>query len=260
MNLLIDNVTLRSVNRRGLRAIVAVLVGMSSASFAETVDSPHPHSLSETDYLETHYAAGWDSRYYSEGRDALDGDPIAWWSAEAAHGIWAGGIWHGFSPEQNYDELQLWAGVSHSINNIAFSLAWRHLRFPFENSFDNEIGLGLTWDDFCGVCAFTADIYYSLEAEGWFSEFGWHRDILSTDRFALSLSGILGANQGYVTDGHDGLNHAALSAELAVPLSETVSFGAHLTHNWSLERNLSAAGDAQLFDFWFGGFGLEISF
>lgn len=48
---------------------------------------------------------GWESRYFSEGRDYLDGDSLLVGSFELGWNHLSGGVWYGYSPDQRYGEL-----------------------------------------------------------------------------------------------------------------------------------------------------------
>ncbi len=218
-------------------------------------DRPHVHES-----WEGHAHLGWESRYFSEGRDSLDGDSLFVGSFEMGWRHLAGGIWYGNSPDQAYDELQLTLAVTQSIGDFEFYAGYTHLRFPFDDLHDNEIGAGVAWSGLPLDIEFSADIYHSFDADGYFAEISAGRELPITEQLSLSLTSPFGINQGYVADGHDGANHFALRLGLEYVIANSVSVTAHATQSWALDRNGASPGDDQLIDFFHGGVGLQWTF
>ena len=234
--------------------VVSVASGHDGEA-SQPFDRPHAH-----DDLEGHVHVGWESHYFSEGRDSLDGDSLWATSLELAWEHLSFGVWYGLSPDQTYDELQLSLGVTQEFGDLEVSLGYTHLRFPFENGHDNEIGLGLTWNGLPWVVELASEVYYSFDAEGLFGELGVSREFALADRLTLGFEGIFGLNQGYVPDGHDGANHVALRVGLGYELTESLTLSAHGVYSWALDHDASAPDDETLIDFFHGGIGLEWSF
>ena len=61
----------------------------------------HAHQI-----FESHSHAGWESRYFSEGRDALNGKSLWAGSFELGYDHFSGGVWYGRSSDHSYDEWQ----------------------------------------------------------------------------------------------------------------------------------------------------------
>lgn len=210
--------------------------------------------------VDGHLHAGWESRYFSEGRDSLDGDSLFASSLEIAWQHLTGGIWYGSSPDQRYDELQLSLALTQSIGDFEFHERYTHLRFPFDDSRDNEIGAGIVWSGLPMELELTADAYYSFAASGIFTEISAAREFSITDQLTLRLSSIFGINQGYVPDGHDGANHVALRLGIDYAVSDSLSIATHGTYSWALGKKHTLPGDDQLIDFFHFGVGLQLSF
>lgn len=218
-------------------------------------DWPHAHEP-----LEGHAHLGWESRYFSEGRDSLDGASLFFGSLEMGWKHLAGGVWYGCSPDQRYNELQLTLALTGSIGDFEVYGGYTHLRFPSDGSHDNEIGAGFAWQGLPMDVEVSADFYYSFDAEGCFTEISVGREFSITDSLALNFSVPFGINQGFVTDGHEGANNIALRLELEFALSDSISVTAHATYSWALGRDATFPGDDQLIDFFHGGVGLQWSF
>ncbi|MDG2122647.1 MAG: hypothetical protein P8J87_03055 [Verrucomicrobiales bacterium] len=216
---------------------------------------PHAHEA-----IESHAHLGWESSYLSEGRDSLDGDSLLVGSFEMAWQHLAGGIWYGYSPDQRYDELQITIGLTQSLGEFEFYGGYTHLRFPFADLHDNELGAGVAWSGLPLDIGLSADIYYSFDADGYFAEISAAREFEITDQLSFNFSSPLGINQGYVPDGHDGANHFALRFGLEFALTKSVSVTAHATQSWALDRNAAFPGDEQLIDFFHSGVGFQWKF
>lgn len=235
---------------------VGILNGYSEAPSAQRpFEHPHAH-----DAIEGNAHVAWESRYFSEGRDALDGDSLFTGSIELGWKHLTGGIWYGESPDQRYDELQLSVGVAQSVGDFEFYGAYTHFRFRFDDSHDNEFGTGVAWSGLPMDVELAVDLYHSFEADGFFAEISANRGLKFTDKIDLNFGGVFGINQGYVSDGHDGANHVAAFTEISFALSESVFITAHTTYSWGLGRDRALLGDAQLIDFFHGGVGLRWSF
>ncbi|WP_205618967.1 hypothetical protein [Rubritalea marina] len=202
----------------------------------------------------------WDSHYWSEGRDALDGDSLA--MAEFALG-WNHlftGIWYGWSPDSDYDELQLSLGYAGEYEQLEYYFAYTRFQFPFASESDNELGLGLALVDLPLELTVAADAYYSFLAEGSFIELAVEKDIELGEKVAGNIAAFMGVNQGYIPEGHDGANHLALRATVEYDLRDGWAVFGHVTSNWQVGRNEDLDGDALLKDFVHGGVGVRWGF
>ena len=217
----------------------------------------HPHAHGE---IEGHAHLGWESRYFSEGRDALDGDSIFTGTFELGWNHIAAGIWYGISPDQDYDELQLSLALTETFGDLDVYAGYTHLRFPFANVHDNEVGAGLAYAGLPADLVFSLDAYYSFEADGLFAEFGLFREFSLTEKLTLECGGVFGVNQGYVIDGHDGVNHVGLRVGLAYALTDNLAITAHTMYSWGIDQDPTFPGDDLLDDFFHGGVGLQFSF
>lgn len=210
--------------------------------------------------IEGHAHLGWDSRYFSEGRDNLEGDSLLSSSLELGWNHLAAGVWYGRSPDQRYDEAHFSLALTQSVGDFDFYAGYTHLRFPLDGSHDHEAGAGCTWSGLPGEIELSLDSYYSFEATGLFTELGASRDFEITGKITLNAATIVGFNHGYVADGHDGTNHAALRIGLEYELTEAIAITAHAVSSWAIGRDKGLAGDDLLDDFVHGGIGVHWTF
>ncbi len=241
-----------------------VLLSCLDQLTAHTAEPSLPFQpLHAHDALAGHVHFGYESRYFIEGRDSLDGDSIITTTVELAYQHLALGFWYGISPEQNYDEMQISAAYTDHLGDLEYYFSWTHLQFnslfPGSES-DNEIGFGLAYDELPYHLSVSFDAYYSLDAEGSFLELGLDRSFELSDSLTLGVGGAFGMNQGYVPEGHDGANHLALTHSLEYALNETVVLSVHATYSWALDRDPNDPDDETLIDFFHAGLGVQFSF
>lgn len=201
----------------------------------------------------------WDSRYVSEGRDNLAGDGLAGATVELG---WRGltlGSWYASSPDNGYDELNLGAAYALEFGRLETALGYTYLDFPVDDEDDHEIGLGLGLADIPGGFELGLESYYSFEATGAFFEAAAARPVELGHLLSVAPVALFGANAGYIADGHDGLNNAALLLEAAVPLKPGVALTAYIGHNWAINSEPEQySEDEALKDFGFGGVALTL--
>jgi len=217
-------------------------------------DYPHAH-----DNLTLHLHSGWENRYFSEGRDNLDGDSLWASSIEGGWSHLSSGIWYAESPDQDYDELQMTLGLSGAWKNLEAYLAGTRIEFPHSGDSDEELGAGILWTGLPGGLELSLDAYHSFEADGSFCELALARELASHDRLVLTGLGVVGLNFGYVADGHDGFNHLSLHLILDYGITEFLSLTANCAYSWAIGRDANYTGDQLLKDLFHFGIGLAFS-
>ena len=232
---------------------------VESSVLLRPLDSDDSFSGGLTGSLTSQY----DSRYFTEGRDELDGDAIIATAFELAYEEFAFGTWYGVSPEQNYDELQFSLAYTGTLGDFEYYLSWTYLQFSTlfpGNDQDNEVGFGISYGGLPYDIGLAVDAAYSLEADGTFIELSLDKSFELTDQFSLGFSSVFGINQNFVSDGHDGANHLAFSTSLNYSPIENLTFSLHATQSLSLDRDPSNPGDETLIDFFHIGAGFQFSF
>ena len=233
---------------------------VSHVSASDSVNLDHVISDDSSSALEGELAVGWDSAFFSEGRDDLDGDSLFSTAVNLSWDRFSFGIWHGYSPDQDFDELELSVGVSHNIGNVDFGLGYTYVRsFPGADD-DNEFGFSVAWSDAPLDLDLAAEIYYSDNSEGSFLEVSATRHLWANDDFHVDLSSIVGFNLGFVEDAHDGPNHVALQLAGEYTLTSSLALTAHTTYSWAIDEDSALEGDEQLENFFHAGVGLVWSF
>lgn len=202
---------------------------------------------------------GFDSRYVSEGRDNLDGDSLLHGTLELNVHDLSFGVWYADSPENPYNEFNLWLEYGFRLGDVDFHVGFNHLRFPDDNSHDNEIGIGASYGELPWGLSAGVDAYYSFAVEGTFLEAALTRAFTPCDWLTLEPGIVLGRNEGYVSSGHRGANHVAAVISAMVPLGDQVELTSYLSYNMAIDSDpIRSPDDALLKDFLYGG--LAVSF
>jgi hypothetical protein len=225
------------------------------AETTKPIEKTHAHST-----FDAHAHTGWESRYFSEGRDALDGNSLWTGTVELGYDHFSGGVWYGRSSNHKYDEWKYSLALTQESDAFEFYLGYTYLDFSKDHDSDSEWSAGISYAELPFALETSLDGSYSTDAEGTFFEWATGREFNLSETLQLSLSGILGWNEGYVSDGHDGLNFFALRTGAKVNLSEKFSIVAHGTQSLAVDRDPVLSGDELLKDFFHLGLGLEWSF
>ena len=238
-----------------------LLIGLTSLLHAHEFEASKPfEKLHLHDKLEVHTHFGWESKYVLEGRDSLDGGSL--WSSgvETGYEHLFGGVWYGRSSKNDFRELQLNVGVGQENEAYAYHLAFTHIRFPVDDESDDEWEVGFAYTDlpFDGESGLT--LIYSEDADGFFIEWGNAIVHPVTEDFELEYTGVLGWNEGFVTDGHDGLNHFSLGVSTGREITSFAAINLHAVQTWPINRDLIKADDLLLKETFHFGISVEASF
>ena len=207
--------------------------------------------------FEAHAHTGWESLYFSEGRDALNGKSLWAGSLEVGYDHFSGGVWYGRSSNHQYDEVQYNLAFTQEINGFQFYAGYSHLVFAKDNESDDEWSAGISYGELPFAFETSLDAYYSMDAEGTFFEWSNTKLFNPSDEFECSLSGIFGWNEGYVSDGHNGMNFFSINLGVGKLITENFSLIGHINQSWAIDRDLNLAGDQGLKDFFHFGLGVE---
>ena len=104
-----------------LKSIILLLYLQFNLSWGHEGDSLKKiESIHAHQDLSGHAHAGWESRYFTEGRDALGGKSLWTGSVELGYEHLSGGVWYGRSSNHAYDELQYSLSLTQQTNNWLF--------------------------------------------------------------------------------------------------------------------------------------------
>lgn len=204
----------------------------------------------------------WDSRYLSEGRDNLDGEGLFAFALDVQYENFLIGAWLSYSDGADYEERDFFAEYGLETGPLEWYVAYTHLQFPRDMSgHDNEIGAGVAMPEALLGLTPGFGAYYSFEAGGSFMDFTLDRDIQLTDQVRLVPALGVGLNEGYIAEGHDGVNNVTLGLHAYFRLTESIALFAHVAQNWAINSDPAVfADDASLYDSFHGGVGVAFSF
>jgi opacity protein-like surface antigen len=218
---------------------------------------------SESEGLDYGFWVDWSSRHTSRGRDYLDG------SGAFSQGIYVGVGHFGF-------ELDRSGAIEDGTKELNFDLYYfrEFDRFSFHGaseysdwtSTDFQVGgsslsFGGTYFDLPAGLWVAGDVEYSIDRNGFFSEVSVGADIEPYDWLTLTPSLSVGFNNGYVENGHDGLNHAVANLSADFMLSDHFKVTASAAYNWAINREsdfVRYSNDAILRDFFWTGLSVSV--
>jgi hypothetical protein len=125
------------------------------------------------------------------------------------------------------DQLEVYGGYT-----------YLQARLTGENAYDNEVSLDMVYRP-TPLFDLLGGYYYSFEAQGGFGELAVLREQALHEKSVLTLRGILGINDGYVVEGHNGFNHVQFRLGVTnypIKRLEILSYGAY---NFALHRDPS---------------------
>jgi len=205
-----------------------------------------------------------ESRYVTEGRDNLSGEGLVSISSDFNMGETLSIIpWLADSPGADYREFNLsFVGGRRLADDILLyaGYTWLYAREHDESANDDEISLGMVYE-FTENMQAAALVYHSFYASGTFIE-TTIRYVHSISRAVdYSVQAILGANDGYVIDGHDGLNHFQLRANVEYNPVADIELYALAGYTRAINRDAdNYADDESLGNFVWAGVGFVYLF
>jgi hypothetical protein len=232
-----------------ISSITAALLTLIPASGHDFhFDQPGRSGIGPNDgFAAFSFEAGWASRYISEGRETFGNSGIFSALAGVSFSPFAFELWHGASDSSAERELE--ASLFYSIPDLPveaiLGLAYlTDLRGGDKDwdlllGFSDELLLGIKWH---------AEFIYAVNQRGGYLEAGLTRDFRFSD-FQIRVGSHLGANLGYVPDGHDGFDHWALQLEVSRQIRQNLSVSYAASYYTPIRENAGAySADADLFD------------
>lgn len=205
----------------------------------------------------------WESRYVSEGRDNLAGNSITSVTSDFELGELSILPWLAHSSGADYSELDINVVYGKKLTeSLSIYAGYDRIftRQSGDNDDDNEVTLGLNYDWLKNV-KLSAVTYYSFDAEGSFMEATVSYQHTLKKNLDFSVHGKLGANAGYISDGHNGLNHAHLLTSADYHPLIQMDIYAYVAYNQAINRDaVQYAGDELLDNFVWGGIGFTYRF
>ena len=210
-----------------------------------------------------HFHVMSESRYVTEGRDNLSGNSLTSFSTDLSYENFTFAPWIAGSSYTGYRELNLNLVYGFELNEqMEIYITYTHLRSDSsdEEISDNEMGIELGYMGFKQL-QIIANWYYSLDAEGSYFELALRHENPVGKNLSLSTSLITGLNDGYVSDGHSGVDHTHVRINLAYHPWTQLELFSYLSYSQSIQRDaVKYSDDADLGDYAWGGIGATYRF
>ena len=233
--------------------MVSVAVVFTAFSFSSLMAEPSLIRIAPN-AIDWKMETSWESGYYSQGRDNLDGADLSTVLVDFEEDKIAGGFWFGQSPQADYEEYQAFLAYTETLGAFDISLGLAQVQILGTDESDQEIGFSFaTTEGLFGV-SIVLDTYYSFAADGWFGELSLSRHLEYFEDFHYEVSAILGYNMGYIRDGHLGFNHAEVAWGFEYHVNPRISVVGYSAFSWALGTQLSCDGDklfVQRYAIWF---------
>ena len=203
----------------------------------------------------------WESHYVSEGRDNLNDTGIQTTTLDVNLGKFNLSLWNGWGYDSGYDELQISPSMEFEAGDFDVYFMFNHKRFFEEGQSENEIGSGISTNNLPYNMFINLDWYYLFENDGSFYLVSTGTHLNPVKNLTLEPTIELGFNDNYITDGHDGANHASLQLNGEYELPGQLKIYSYIRYNIAIESEPGIyPGDESLRNFFWGGIGLEIEF
>jgi hypothetical protein len=208
---------------------------------------------------EWHTHLFWDSRYVSEGRDNLSGKSLLSASTEFKVDGFSIVPWLADGVNTDYTEFDLNVIYASTLTKsfvLYTGYTYVHTRSSGDATNDNELSLDLTYSWLEDLAASTR-IYYSFDANGSFMEAALNYNNKVNEKINYGVQASLGANEGYISDGHDGLNNIQLIANFSYYPGMRFELYSYAGYNQAINRDAKKyAGDELLDNFFWTGVGV----
>ena len=237
-----------------------IIYGLLITFFSECCLAEHyTHEIDE-EGNELEFYSSWQSRYVTEGRDNLNGASLQVSHLELEHDIFKLDVWNGWGYDAHYDELNIIPAIEFKTDEFKFYINYNRKQF-YPRNFDNEIGAGFIYKGLPYNLYAGFDWYHSFTSDGSFFEMVLSKDISPKQYLTFTPSIILGINENYIPDGHDGLNHLGLQLEGEYELLRYLGLFTRLHYNVAIDADSNQyTGDTLLYNFLWGEIGIEIPF
>lgn len=204
-----------------------------------------------------------ESRYVTEGRDNLSGKSLASASSEFTMGELSIIPWLATGSGTDYTEFDL--NIVYGIKlakGLSFYTGYTniHTRDNGLSGNDNELSFDLAYK-LAEHVSLLASIYHSFDASGSFMEVATKFTRPFSNELHFSAQAVVGANSGYISDGHNGLNYIQLRSTISYQPATQIEVYAYASYSQAINRDATQyAGDAALDDLAWGGAGFSYRF
>ena len=232
----------------------SVLIALSPAKAGEVApqggfDTQEPFSLG------AEVSVGYDSSYIFRGVDF--GDNLIWGDVNIAMPLTdtvelSLGTWYASLADSDYDELNVYGGISVDLGAFELGLGATWYYFPTggDDIFEPGVSLGTS----VGPLDLSLGYYYDTDVDGSYIELAAESTIELTDTISL----VPGVSVSYGDDyyGVSGFNNVGLSLALPIALTDTATLTPYIAGSIAIDKLEDNGEDDHLY----GGISLSVSF
>ena len=218
--------------------------------------APAPEASGLFDEVGLTLSSGWDSHYMFRGVNF--GENLIWTDVNLSVPVAEAlelelGAWYASLANDDYTELDLYAGIAYSItDSLTIGLGYIWYDFPSGgeeiNEFGASIGYSISGVDLSGA------YYYDDVTDGSYFEVGAGYSIDLSDAVSLDPGVVVGFGDDYY--GVNGGNHVGLTLGLPIQLTKSATLSPYIAYNIPID-SLDNAGEPEKF---YGGVSLAVSF
>lgn len=189
-----------------------------------------------TDPFSASLEAGWTSRYIAEGRETFDDDGMATFLASLGYQDFSLELWQALSDGSSLREFQASAFYSLPTDPIAITIGLTHINDTRGGDEDLDLSLALSGELFLDISWETL-FYYGFDRGGFYLESGISRT-WETPLVDIQTGLHLGSNFGYVTEGHEGPDHFAISIDFSKQITDALTVSAGYSYIFAIDRDI----------------------
>lgn len=238
---------------------LAVFAGTLHAELENEL-TRHLPDHTHTDSLLT-ATLGWESAYYLEGRNSLDGDSIASANLELNYKNFIAGAWYGFSPESDYDEANFYLEYGFELGGFEAFIGYTGLLFLSDDTFDHDLSIGVNTPELPGGLVASATAIRTLRGDGVYYTAALSREFNPLTHLTLAPSISVNFNNDYIADGGEGLDHLLFRLDASYEIDHRWILEGFLAYSMAVDSNSNNHPDDELLeDFVFAGISLIYPF
>jgi len=205
----------------------------------------------------------WESRYVTEGRDNLAGNGIASIATEVNYKNFAVIPWAAKGISRDYSELNLNAIYTAQLSEqVEMYVGYNYIQAREDgiDAHDNELSLDVAYF-YADDIQLLSSVYHSFDVSGTFMELAVKKDFYINDLLLLDIQSGVGFNEGYVSDGHNGINNVKFTANLSYQLFTQLALYTYTNYSIAVNKDEKRfAGDKTLRNIFWGGVGLSYQY
>ena len=246
-----------------LKVILFLFITKTSIAKDSIIQDIENTNIYEDDEIELHLDLAWESRYVTEGRDNLNGNNLLSTATQFKIHNFYFIPWLAHNNTIDFTEVDLTFLYEIPLTGrLTGAIGYTHIYVKIDDASanDDEINIDVSYQ-LLDQIELSATIYHTFLYKGSFIETVISNDYSLNDKTQLNLQWALGANAGYISDGHTGLNHSQLKISMSYEPASRIDIFSYIGYNLPINRDtVNYEGDESLRNFFWGGIGMVYNF